>query len=73
MNAEERYLLEPALELPPERLFDRRWATTLLETARDELKKEYRTRDQAKLFEKLAPISPSPIKTPCGIVPRALQ
>jgi RNA polymerase sigma-70 factor (ECF subfamily) len=53
MNAEERYLLEPALELPPERLFDRRWATTLLETARDELKKEYRTRDQAELFGKL--------------------
>jgi RNA polymerase sigma-70 factor (ECF subfamily) len=53
MNAEQRYRLEPAPELPPERLFDRRWATTVLEAAREELKKEYQTRDQEELFGKL--------------------
>jgi DNA-directed RNA polymerase specialized sigma24 family protein len=53
IDAERRYLMEPTVELPAERLFDRRWATTLLEAAMAELRKEYQSRDQAELFARL--------------------
>jgi RNA polymerase sigma factor (sigma-70 family) len=53
MDAEKRYLLEPMHELTPERLFDRRWATTLLEAAMSELRREYQARNQAELFGSL--------------------
>jgi RNA polymerase sigma-70 factor (ECF subfamily) len=53
IDAEKRYLMEPTVELPAERLFDRRWATTLLEAAMSALRKEYQSRDQAELFARL--------------------
>ena len=52
-HAEGRYFKEPANELTPERLFDRRWATTVLETALDGLRQEYLGRGQGELFGKL--------------------
>jgi RNA polymerase sigma-70 factor (ECF subfamily) len=53
MDAEKRYLLEPADELTPAKIFDRRWATTLLEEAMAALHHEYMARDQGQLFAKL--------------------
>ena len=53
MEAEERYLLEPATELTAEKIYDRRWATTLLEGAMTRLGEECRTNQKGDLFEKL--------------------
>jgi DNA-directed RNA polymerase specialized sigma24 family protein len=39
-DAENRYLLEPVHDLTPERIFERRWATTLLEQAMSRLREE---------------------------------
>ncbi len=52
-TAEERYRLEPAHRLDAAKLFERRWATTLLESAMNRLEREFRERDQAKLFDGL--------------------
>ena len=51
--AEERYQAEPSHELTPEALFDRKWAMTLLETARRRLRLEYAAAGKAGLFEQL--------------------
>ncbi|MCI0534522.1 MAG: sigma-70 family RNA polymerase sigma factor [Verrucomicrobiales bacterium] len=51
--AEERYRLEPFDTLDAAKLFERRWATTLLERAVNRLEREFRERDQAKLFDGL--------------------
>ena len=53
VDAENRYLLEPAHDLSPEKIFDRRWATTVLGDAMAELRKEYWARNQKELFAKL--------------------
>ncbi|SPE62412.1 RNA polymerase, sigma-24 subunit, ECF subfamily [Verrucomicrobia bacterium] len=53
MAAEERYRREPADPLTAEKLFDRRWAATLLELVLDRLKKEYIAEDKADLFAAL--------------------
>src|SRR5215475_3445335 len=52
-SAENRYFSEPACELTPEKLFDRRWATTVLERVMDSLRREYLDRNQGELFAKL--------------------
>ena len=49
-EAENRYLLEPAHELTAERIFDRRWATTLLDQAMSRLRKECVDKDKGELF-----------------------
>jgi RNA polymerase sigma-70 factor (ECF subfamily) len=54
-DAEERYALEPADELSPDKLYDRRWARVLLERAQTRLAAEYENAGQAKLFERLRP------------------
>jgi RNA polymerase sigma-70 factor (ECF subfamily) len=41
-EAERRYLLDPGHELTPEKLYERRWATTLLDRALARLKSESR-------------------------------
>jgi len=56
VDAENRYLLEPAHELTPAKIFDRRWATTLLEQAMMRLGEECRTEHKAELFEKVKPL-----------------
>jgi DNA-directed RNA polymerase specialized sigma24 family protein len=53
MDAEQRYGLEPAHELTAEKIFDRRWATTLLDQARDRLREECVASHKGKLFSKV--------------------
>jgi RNA polymerase sigma-70 factor (ECF subfamily) len=51
--AETRYQREPRDELSPDRLFDRQWALTLLETVLNQLRDEHDTTDKRRLFEAL--------------------
>lgn len=52
-EAEERYVAEPADTLTPAKLFDQRWAATVLELAVQNLAKEYAAAGKADLFEAL--------------------
>jgi DNA-directed RNA polymerase specialized sigma24 family protein len=52
-EAERRYTLEPTHSLTAERLYLRRWATTLLDTALDRLRQEMEEDGKASLFEEL--------------------
>jgi RNA polymerase sigma-70 factor (ECF subfamily) len=56
VDAENRYLLEPSDELTAERIFDQRWAETLLNQAFVRLREEYRAEGKALLFEKVEPL-----------------
>jgi RNA polymerase sigma-70 factor (ECF subfamily) len=49
--AESRYSLEPADNLTPEHLFERRWALTLLDQALARLREEFVASDKELLFE----------------------
>lgn len=49
--AESRFASEPAHQLQPDILFDRQWATSLLERTMSLLRDEYVTSGRAKLFE----------------------
>ena len=51
LEAEARYALEPADELTPERLFERRWALAVLGQVLARLRQEYGERGRADLFE----------------------
>jgi RNA polymerase sigma-70 factor (ECF subfamily) len=53
MEAEDRYRLEPAHELRADRIFDRRWATTLLHQAMNQLREECAANQKAELFGKV--------------------
>lgn len=53
LTAEQRYRLEPADEMTADRIYDRRWALTLLETARGRLKEDCADGDKARRFELL--------------------
>ena len=53
--AEGRYAFEPAHELTAERLFERRWALTLLERVLDRLGAEMAEDQKGPLFERLGP------------------
>ena len=55
VTAEERYSLEPVDLSDPAKLFERRWATTLLERALARLEQEFNERSQGKLFEACRP------------------
>lgn len=52
-DAEERYRVEPVDTLNPERLFERRWALTLLESALARLEEEYRSSGKVETFARL--------------------
>jgi RNA polymerase sigma-70 factor (ECF subfamily) len=52
-QAERRYQNEPAHDLTAERLFERRWATTVLERALAQLKGEYQESGRAPAFDLL--------------------
>jgi len=56
MDAEKRYLLEPAHDLTPAKIFDRRWVTTLLDQAMISLGEECRVEQKGELFEKVKPL-----------------
>ncbi len=52
-TAEERYALEPADHLTAERLFERRWAMTLLDQTLATLQAEHEARGKAEMFNRL--------------------
>jgi RNA polymerase sigma factor (sigma-70 family) len=54
-TAEDRYRREPSHELTPERLFERRWATTLLDNVLGRLEAQMAAADKAPMFEALKP------------------
>jgi len=51
--AESRYAREPAHDLTPEAIFERRWAYRLLEQAAADLRGEYESKGDAELFDAL--------------------
>lgn len=54
VDPEERYARELATELTPERLYDRRWALTVLEQTLAALREEHAASGRGELFERLA-------------------
>jgi RNA polymerase sigma-70 factor (ECF subfamily) len=55
LAADERYKLEPIEPMDAARLYDRRWATTLLELTLQRLGEEETARGRAKHFDELQP------------------
>jgi len=53
LGPEERFKAEPADRLSPDRIFDRRWAMTVLEQATRRLRAEYDGPGRRQLFEEL--------------------
>ena len=51
LRAEERSGMEPADPLTAERIYERRWASTLLDRVLSQLEDKYRTRGNAALFD----------------------
>jgi len=58
LSGESRYTLEPVEELTPDRLFDRRWALTVLDQVLSRLRQEYERSGKGRLFEKLSAFLP---------------
>src|SRR5882762_9200845 len=54
-DTEHRYHLEPADDWTAERIYERRWALTVLEQAMFALEREYSTAGKQRLFEELRP------------------
>ncbi|MBI2928084.1 MAG: sigma-70 family RNA polymerase sigma factor [Verrucomicrobia bacterium] len=54
-SAEERYQLEPADERSPDKLFERRWAMTVLDQAAARLREIYAAEGKAILYDELKP------------------
>jgi RNA polymerase sigma factor (sigma-70 family) len=54
-DAEGRYLAEPVDGLTPDRIYEKRWAVTLLEKVLARLREKYLMEDKAPLFEALKP------------------
>lgn len=52
-QAEGRYSIEPADRLSAEKLFDRSWATTIIERAFETVRREYADAGKAELFTQL--------------------
>jgi DNA-directed RNA polymerase specialized sigma24 family protein len=52
-GADERYRLEPVDEQSPDRLFERRWALTLLDQVLIRLEQEFRGAGKGELFQRL--------------------
>jgi RNA polymerase sigma-70 factor (ECF subfamily) len=52
-EAETRFQAEPATDDSPERLFDRKWALTLIDAALAVVRREYGAAGKARLFEEL--------------------
>jgi DNA-directed RNA polymerase specialized sigma24 family protein len=54
-DAEDRYRREPFHELTPERIYERRYALTLLDRVLDRLEADFAARGRGELFEQLKP------------------
>jgi RNA polymerase sigma factor (sigma-70 family) len=50
-NAESRYRIEPFEDLTPEKIFDARWALTILKETMSQLAREYGAQNKADTFE----------------------
>ena len=57
-HGEAGFLLEPADELTPNQVFERRWAQTILQTALNRLRDEFAARRQLGLFDRLQDYQP---------------
>jgi RNA polymerase sigma-70 factor (ECF subfamily) len=64
--AEERYRAEPMDEMSPDRLFDQRWALSLLERSLEQLKQEYVQAHIAAQFEALQVFLSGAKEAPAG-------
>jgi RNA polymerase sigma factor (sigma-70 family) len=53
-DGERRYGFEPSHRLTPERVYERRWALTLIDTAMARLRAEYEARGRGELFDALS-------------------
>jgi RNA polymerase sigma-70 factor (ECF subfamily) len=72
-HAESRYRTEPSHRLTPERLFERRWALTLLEKAMDQLRADYANEGKGALFDALkGALTCSDDAESCAMTSRAL-
>jgi RNA polymerase sigma-70 factor (ECF subfamily) len=58
LRAAERIGLEPADPVTAELIFERRWASTVLERALNQLKEEYQRAGKATLFDSLKQLLP---------------
>ena len=58
LRADERFAMEPADPLTADLIYERRWASTLLERALNLLKDEYQTAGNAALFDSLKQLLP---------------
>jgi RNA polymerase sigma factor (sigma-70 family) len=56
MDAEARYQLEPATDVTPERLFDRRWALALLDQVFRRLRDDYARTGRTGVYDALKPV-----------------
>ena len=65
-DAEDRYLHEPANALSPEKLFDRRWAETVLEMVFARLRHEFAAAGQLERYELCKPGPTEAICKPNG-------
>ena len=54
-TAEQRYALEPTHDTTPERLFDRKWAATVITLVMADLARQYTAQGNARVFERLKP------------------
>jgi RNA polymerase sigma-70 factor (ECF subfamily) len=61
---EARYRLEPSHDWTPERIFERRWALTLLDRVVERLAEEYAARGKSRLFEQLKTCLTDPADAP---------
>jgi RNA polymerase sigma-70 factor (ECF subfamily) len=56
IDAEKRYLYEPADSMSPDKLFDRKWAQTVVRSSLSKLEKEYAMAGELHRFELLKPL-----------------
>ncbi len=50
-SGESRYLREPSHDLTPEKIFERSWALTVIETVLERLRKDYAGAGKSELFQ----------------------
>ena len=65
-QAEERYRLEPVDRLDAEKIYERRWAMTLLEQALTRLREESATAGKSEVFERLRSFVAGDSDVTCG-------
>lgn len=63
-SAEKAYACEPSTDVTPERLFERRWALTVLQRALVSLEQEHREAGRLEEFERLRPFLTGDGETP---------